>query len=81
MENFLYIDATSGGIALQMLLGGAVGGLVIIKLFWRNTIGSLFGRRRDDADQDTPDPPGDTPEALSDTLPAPYSEGSDSTPS
>jgi hypothetical protein len=30
----LYIDPTAAGLGLQMLLGGIVGGLVVIKLFW-----------------------------------------------
>ncbi len=30
----LYVDPTAAGLGLQMLLGGVVGGLVTIKLFW-----------------------------------------------
>ncbi len=34
----LYIDPTAAGLGLQMLLAGAVGSLVTIRLFW----GRLF---------------------------------------
>lgn len=40
----LYIDATSGGMALQIILSGFVGGIVFIKLFWRNLTSSIFHR-------------------------------------
>ncbi len=39
----LYIDPTAAGLGLQMLLGGIVGGLVTIKLFWGRFF-SLFRR-------------------------------------
>ena len=39
----LYIDPTAAGLGLQMLLGGIVGGLVTIKLFWGRFL-SLFRR-------------------------------------
>lgn len=41
----LYIDATSGGMVLQILLSGFVGGFVIIKLFWRNFLNTLLHRK------------------------------------
>ena len=34
MTMMLYIDPTSAGLGIQMLLGGVVGGLVGIRLFW-----------------------------------------------
>ncbi len=37
----LYIDPTAAGLGLQMLLGGIVGGLVTIRLFWGRVF-SLF---------------------------------------
>ncbi len=37
----LYIDATTGGIGIQMLLAAAVGGFVTIKLFWSRLFSSL----------------------------------------
>ena len=40
----LYIDPTAAGLGLQMLLGGIVGGLVTVKLFW----GRLFSLFRTD---------------------------------
>ncbi len=39
----LYIDPTAAGLGLQMLLGGIVGGLVTVKLFWGRLF-SLFRR-------------------------------------
>jgi len=54
MNVFLYIDATTGGMALQVILSGLVGGLVIIKLFWRNLVNTILRRRPeedDDAEQ------------------------------
>lgn len=39
----LYIDPTSAGLGLQMLLAGAVGSLVTIRLFWGRVF-SLFRR-------------------------------------
>ncbi len=39
----LYVDPTAAGLGLQMLLGGVVGGLVTIKLFWGRVF-SIFRR-------------------------------------
>jgi hypothetical protein len=44
--NMLYIDATSGGMILQVLLSGVVGSLVVVKLFWRNLTDTIFRRKR-----------------------------------
>jgi hypothetical protein len=44
----LYIDATTGGIGIQMLLAGAVGGLVTVKLFWSNIFDRIRGRKPED---------------------------------
>ena len=41
----LYIDPTAAGLGLQMLLGGIVGGLVVIKLYWARVF-SLFRRSK-----------------------------------
>jgi hypothetical protein len=46
----LYVDPTAAGLGLQMLLGGIVGGLVAIKLFWGRVF-SLFRRTRQDAEE------------------------------
>ncbi len=43
----LYVDPTAAGLGLQMLLGGLVGGLVTVKLFWGRFF-SLFRRSSDD---------------------------------
>lgn len=59
MNILLYIDATTGGMALQVILSGLVGGLVFLKLFWRNLVNFVLRRkpeveqacaRADDAD-------------------------------
>ncbi len=47
---FLYVDPTAAGLGLQMLLGGIVGGLVAIRLFWGRVF-SLFRRTRQDAEE------------------------------
>lgn len=62
----LYIDATSGGMALQVILSGFVGGIVFIKVFWRN-LTSPFRRS----------PRGDAPETAEATADAPASYKSD----
>ena len=45
MNVFLYIDATTGGMALQIILSGVVGGLVVIKLFWGNLVNTILRRK------------------------------------
>lgn len=45
MNVFLYLDATTGGMALQVILSGLVGGIVFIKLFWRNLVNTIFRRK------------------------------------
>ena len=47
----LYVDPTAAGLGLQMLLAGAVGGLVTIKLFWGRVF-SVF-RRTEQEPEDT----------------------------
>jgi hypothetical protein len=42
----LYIDGTTGGLALQMLLGGAVGGLVVFKLAAKQLMSTIRPRQR-----------------------------------
>ena len=64
MNVFLYIDATTGGMALQVILSGLVGGLVILKLFWRNLMNTVL--RRKPEDDDSPDPSAST-DAVSST--------------
>ena len=46
----LYVDPTAAGLGLQMLLGGIVGGLVVIKLFWARVF-SLFRRTSRDPEE------------------------------
>ena len=46
----LYIDPTAAGLGLQMLLGGIVGGLVAVKLFWGRVF-SLFRRTSQDTQE------------------------------
>jgi hypothetical protein len=48
----LYIDPTAAGLGLQMLLGGIVGGLVAVKLFWGRVF-SLFRRTKQDTTEET----------------------------
>ena len=46
---FLYIDATAGGMLLQVLLGGFTGVAVVGRLLW----GRLPGRGSKDHDEDS----------------------------
>lgn len=48
--SLLYIDPTAAGLGLQMLLGGIVGGLVAIRLFWGRVF-SLFRRTSQDTEE------------------------------
>ncbi len=55
----LYLDPTAAGLGLQMLLAGAVGGLVSIRLFWGRVL-SLFHRTKQETEEtlatsETPD--------------------------
>ncbi len=45
----LYLDPTSAGLGLQMLLAGAVGSLVTIRLFWER-IFSVFRRTKQETE-------------------------------
>ena len=47
----LYVDPTAAGLGIQMLLAGAVGGLVTIRLFWGRFV-SLFRRNSQDPEED-----------------------------
>ncbi len=47
----LYVDPTAAGLGLQMLLGGIVGGLVTVKLFWGRLF-SLFRKDSQDPEED-----------------------------
>ncbi len=49
-----YLDAGTGSMILQVLLGGVAGGVVIFRLYWRRFL-ALFSSRRADGDSlDTP---------------------------
>ncbi|MDE0779560.1 MAG: hypothetical protein OSB67_02295 [Alphaproteobacteria bacterium] len=56
---YAYIDPGTGGMLLQLLLGGAAGALVIGKLYWlriKEGFQSIFGGRtkpEDPSDSDT----------------------------
>ena len=47
---FLYVDATSGGMILQVLLSGFVGGLVFFKLFWSNLVNTVLRRKPEEVE-------------------------------
>lgn len=61
MNVFLYIDATTGGMALQVILSGLVGGLVVIKLFWRNLVNFVLRRKPEDEEGAAPAAESDAP--------------------
>jgi len=58
-----YLDPGTGSIAIQMVVGGVLGGLLVIKLFWRRIVAFLTGRRNPAAPDDSADgcPPTDKP--------------------
>ena len=56
----LYLDPTSAGLGLQMLLAGAVGSLVTIRLFWGRVF-SLFRRTEQETEETLAT--GETPDA------------------
>ncbi len=44
---YAYIDPGTGGMLLQLLLGGVAGGLVIVRLYWqrlREIMARMLGR-------------------------------------
>ena len=52
----LYVDATSGGMVLQIVLSGFVGGIVVVKMFWHSIVDTVM-RRHPDATNDTDENP------------------------
>jgi hypothetical protein len=51
---YAYLDAGTGSMLLQVLLGGAVGLMVLVRMYWRRLIKLFKGNK-------------DTPEALAAT--------------
>jgi len=45
MESFAYIDGTTGGMVVQLLLGGFVGGFVVFKLAFHSVVNKLLRRK------------------------------------
>jgi len=45
-----YLDANTGSLLLQVLLGGAAGLVVVFKLFWHRTA-RFFGAGKDQEEQ------------------------------
>jgi hypothetical protein len=48
-----YLDPGTGSLALQLLVGGALGAALTVKLFWRRLLG-LFGRRGPEVPRNQP---------------------------
>jgi hypothetical protein len=51
-----YIDAGTGSLLLQFLIGGLLGALFLVKAFWRSLVGfvgRLFGRKADKVPETT----------------------------
>lgn len=36
-----YLDPSSGGIIIQLLIGGAVGALAVLRIYWVNLSGKM----------------------------------------
>ncbi len=47
---YAYLDAGTGSIILQLLLGGLAGAAVILKLFWHKILG-IFGIKKEGKDE------------------------------
>lgn len=63
MHILLYIDATGGGMILQVLLSGFVGGAVVLKLFWRDMVNTVLRRKESDKKPDGHEEPVSDPVA------------------
>ncbi len=48
---YAYLDAGTGSMLLQLILGGFAGLLVIIKIYWRNLMALFKSRDEDEKDQ------------------------------
>ena len=53
----LYLDPTTGGVLLQAILGGAAGGLVLVKLFWRRFVSLVLRTKRRSSENPEPQAP------------------------
>ncbi len=54
LNAFAYLDAGSGSIILQALVGGTLAGIFLLKSYWtrlKQFIGKLFGADIDDGEQ------------------------------
>jgi hypothetical protein len=47
-----YLDPGTGSMLLQLLVGGAAGAAVLVKVFWRRLLSLLPGSRREPDAQD-----------------------------
>lgn len=54
----LYIDPTTGGLGLQIILGFIVGGFVTLKLMWARLVSFVRG---DKTSEDDASPDGNVP--------------------
>ncbi len=54
-----YLDPGTGSIVIQALVGGILGGLLVIKLFWKKIFAFFTGKRGagDTADRPTDNKP------------------------
>ena len=50
MDSLAYIDGTTGGLVVQLLLGGFVGGFVVFKLAFQSLVNKVLRRNTDYAD-------------------------------
>jgi hypothetical protein len=56
MSSFAYIDGTTGGLVVQLLLGGLVGGFVVVKLAARSLLDKILRRKYDYDAEDLEEP-------------------------
>jgi hypothetical protein len=54
-----YLDPGTGSMILQMVVGGLLGGLLVIKLMWKRIVGLFAGKKPEsDAPSTTDDAEG-----------------------
>ena len=51
----LYLDPGTASLALQMLLAGVLGGLLLVKLMWRRIVGLVTGKNPESVDPSASD--------------------------
>lgn len=51
-SSFAYLDAGTGSMIIQLILGGVTGLAVILKLYWRNLKDFFKGKKSENTEED-----------------------------